>query len=77
MPYTAVNKRPIRHDLFDKFLVYSADKGISTLIFIDILICFHGHRFIITAVLLNDKGKTSEWIGDRKIHAKAGALNCL
>lgn len=28
MPYTAVNKKPIRHDLFDKFLVYSADKGI-------------------------------------------------
>lgn len=30
MPYTAGNKRPIRHDLFDKFLVHSSDKGIFT-----------------------------------------------
>lgn len=30
MPYTAGNKRPIRHDLFDKFLIHSPDKGIFT-----------------------------------------------
>lgn len=28
MPYIAGDKRPIRHDLFDKFLVHTPEKGI-------------------------------------------------
>lgn len=34
MPYTAVDKKPIRHDLFERFLEYYEGKGNKLLLFI-------------------------------------------
>lgn len=36
MPYIAGDKRPIRHDLFDKFLAHTPEKGIFRLLLVSV-----------------------------------------
>lgn len=47
LPYTATEKQPLQHELFDKFLMYYPNKGILLIITFDTFLLSYNYLFKI------------------------------